>query len=120
MTADGFRKLALSMADAVEVGHMRHPDFRVAGRIFATLGSPDETFAMVVLTPEEQAVLLAAEPAAFTPAAGAWGRRGSTLVRLSETRTDIARRALAMAHATALAKPRVRSRSRKAKASPQP
>jgi len=61
---------------------MDHPDFRVRGRIFATLGYPDQGWGMVKLTPEQQTSLVRAEPAVFVPAKGAWGRRGSTSVRL--------------------------------------
>ena len=61
---------------------MRHPDFRVGGKIFATLGSPDDAHGMVQLLPEQQELAMTAEPAAFRPATGAWGRGGSTLVRL--------------------------------------
>ena len=62
---------------------MGHPDFRVRDQIFASLGVPDAAWGMVKLTPEQQEMLIAAEPAAFKPAAGAWGRRGSTHVRLA-------------------------------------
>lgn len=54
MTVDGFRRLALSMPESSEVGHMGHPDFRVGGKIFATLGYPDRGWAVVKLTPEQQ------------------------------------------------------------------
>ncbi len=70
------------MAEASESAHMGHPDFRVGGKIFATLGYPDESFGVVMLAPEEQAKLLRAHPHIFTPAKGAWGRGGSTCVRL--------------------------------------
>ena len=59
MTPDSFRKLALTLPEALEVGHMGHPDFRVGGKIFATLGYPDARWAMVKLTPEQQAASLA-------------------------------------------------------------
>jgi len=61
---------------------MGHPDFRVGGKIFATLGAPDEAWGMVSLMPEQQEDFMALAPGAFMPAAGAWGRGGSTLVRL--------------------------------------
>jgi len=61
---------------------MDHPDFRVGGKIFATLGYPERGWGMVKLTPEQPASLVRAQPDAFLPAAGAWGRRGSTTVRL--------------------------------------
>jgi len=69
---------------------MGHPDFRVNGRIFATLG-PDADRAMVKLTPEHQADMLARHPAMFRPAAGAWGRKGSTLVALPAATVDVIR-----------------------------
>ena len=65
---------------------MAHPDFRVGNRIFATLGYPDAQCGMVKLTPEQQANLLRAAPETFRPAAGAWGRSGSTVVLLSVTK----------------------------------
>ena len=83
MTANQFRKLALSLPDVQESAHMNHPDFRVRNKIFATLGYPDEQWGMVRLAPEQQATLLRSEPAVFRPAAGAWGRSGSTIVLLS-------------------------------------
>ena len=61
---------------------MNHPDFRVGGKIFATLGSPNAEHGMVALLPEQQELAIAAEPKAFRPASGAWGRGGSTLVKL--------------------------------------
>jgi hypothetical protein len=86
MTAAQFRRLALSLPEAVENSHVNHPDFRVRNRIFATLGYPDPRYGMVKLTPEQQKKLLRAAPETFRPAAGAWGRSGSTVVLLSTTR----------------------------------
>ena len=82
MKPDGFRRLALALPEAIESAHMSHPDFRVGGKIFATLGSPDGSHAMVQLMPEQQELAITAEPEAFRPASGAWGRGGSTLVTL--------------------------------------
>ena len=82
MKAADFRRIALSMPEAIESAHMAHPDFRVGGKIFATLGYPDQDHGMVILPPEEQARLVRARPKVFAPAAGAWGRSGSTCVRL--------------------------------------
>ena len=79
---DDFRRLALAFPGAEESSHMAHPDFRVGGRIFATLGAPSEGYGMVALLPEQQELAMDAEPEAFEPAAGAWGRGGSTLVAL--------------------------------------
>jgi hypothetical protein len=83
MTADEFRSLALSLPEAVEAAHMGHPDFRVRGKIFATLG-PNEDWGMVKLTANEQASFMRLEPHVFHPASGTWGRRGCTIIRLEE------------------------------------
>ena len=82
MTVADFRKIALSMPEAIEREHMAHPDFRVGGKIFATLGYPDQEHGMVILPPEEQAKWLRSHPKVFFPAKGAWGKQGSTVVRL--------------------------------------
>lgn len=93
MTAKEFRRLALRLPEASEEAHMGHPDFRVGGKIFATLG-PDEDWGMVKLTPEEQAALVEIEPTAFEPASGAWGRRGCTIVKLRQAKVPTVRGAL--------------------------
>ena len=82
MTPDDFRRLALSLPEAVEQAHMGHPDFRVGGKVFASLAYPDGAWAMVKLTPDEQAVRVEAAPEMFTPVKGGWGRAGATNVRL--------------------------------------
>ncbi|MGH7938995.1 MAG: MmcQ/YjbR family DNA-binding protein [Chthoniobacterales bacterium] len=97
MTPAKFRELALGLPEAVESAHMGHPDFRVGGRIFATLGYPDEQHAVVGLSPEEQRKLVETRPDIFGPAAGAWGRRGSTQVLLAKAREAEVRRGLAQA-----------------------
>jgi len=94
MTADQFRRLALSLPEATESAHMGHPDFRVKGKIFATLDYPEPGWGMVKLTPEQQAELVQAEPDVFEPCAGAWGARGCTSVRLRAVKNDTLRRAL--------------------------
>jgi hypothetical protein len=88
MTPDDFRDLALSFPEAVEASHMGHADFRVGGKIFATLGHPDADHGAVTLPPEEQAYFVKAHAAAFTPANGAWGRAGSTIVRLAKANRE--------------------------------
>ena len=93
MTAVEFRSLALSLPEASEEAHMGHPDFRVRGKIFATLG-PDETWGMVKLTPQQQALFVRTEPAAFQPFNGAWGKRGSTRVVLEAADVASVRQAL--------------------------
>ena len=76
---------------------MHHPDFRVGGKIFATLGYPEHGWTMVKLAPEQQHNFVEAHPAVFVPAAGAWGRRGATTVRLKAAHKGVVRRALAAA-----------------------
>jgi hypothetical protein len=83
MTPTDFRQLALGFPEALESAHMSHPDFRVGGKIFATLGYPDEEHGMVVLPAEEQKQLIKLHPKIFAAAKGAWGKHGSTTVRLA-------------------------------------
>jgi hypothetical protein len=97
MTPDDFRRIALSMPEAVEASHMGHPDFRVAGKIFATLGWPDTMRAMVKLTADQQAMLTTTMPKVFSAVPGGWGRRGSTHVHLAAADETALASALAMA-----------------------
>jgi hypothetical protein len=93
MTADEFRNLALELPGTVESAHMNHPDFRVGGKIFATLG-PREEWGMVKLTPEQQSAFVEAEPAAFEPVKGSWGVKGATKVNLESAHEPGVSRAL--------------------------
>ena len=97
MTAAQFRKLALNLPETSEVGHMGHPDFRVGGKIFATLGYPDDGWAMLKLTPLEQMLVVQAEPEVFVPVKGGWGKRGATNVRLRGAKKTVMLKALAAA-----------------------
>ncbi len=97
MTPAEFRRLALSLPGVIESSHMSHPDFRVGGKIFATLGYPDKDRGMVVLPAEEQAKLIKAHPKVFAPAKGAWGKQGSTIVRLDAANAPTVRSALEIA-----------------------
>ena len=97
MTADEFREMALSLPEAVEIGHMGHPDFRVGKKIFATLGYPDDGHGMVKLMPDQQALFVEKFPAVFSPSKGKWGLSGSTLVHLPAARTRAVREAMVLA-----------------------
>ncbi len=94
MTSDAFRRLALALPEAVESAHMNHPDFRVGGKIFATLGYPDEHWGMIKLTPKQQADFVAKAAPMFQPVKGAWGRQGSTNVHLPSVRVAQVRAAM--------------------------
>jgi len=96
-TAEEFRRIALSFPGAEEGSHMRHPDFRVGGKVFATLGVPGDGWGMAALMPEQQQGFIALAPDAFEPATGAWGRGGSTLVRLEAVTPELLETALAAA-----------------------
>jgi len=97
MNAADFRRIALSRPEAEESAHMSHPDFRVSGKIFATLGDPDKDHGMVSLPPEEQERLVRTYPKVFAPAKGAWGKRGSTAVSLSAVDKATLKRAIEIA-----------------------
>lgn len=73
MTANDFRKIVLALPETEERSHMNHPDFRVAGKIFATVGYPDKTRAMVKLSPEDQHYFSKDYPEVFTPVKGSLG-----------------------------------------------
>ena len=94
MTTDEFRKMALEIPMAVERSHMNHPDFRVAGKIFASLGVPDQNWGMVKLTPEQQRAFVRKAPEVFKPCSGAWGRQGYTNIYLAAANASMLRTAL--------------------------
>jgi len=97
MTAEQFRRIALGLPGTAEGSHMRHPDFRVRGKIFATLAYPDAGWGTVKLTPQQQQSFVGAEPQAFSPVQGAWGRRGYTSIRLKAAKVTAVRNAMAAA-----------------------
>jgi hypothetical protein len=94
MTIDEFRRMALEIPTAVERSHMNHPDFRAEGKIFASLGVPDENWGMVKLTPEQQRTFIENAPEIFKPCSGAWGRQGATNVYLAAAKAAVVRAAL--------------------------
>jgi hypothetical protein len=96
-TPEDFRRIALAFPGAEEGAHMGHADFRVGGKIFATLGSPNDEWGMASLMPEQQEDFMLLAPEAFKPASGAWGRGGSTLVRLDAVADHLLEAALAAA-----------------------
>jgi hypothetical protein len=89
VTAADFRRIALSFEGAEEGSHMGAADFRVGGRIFATLASAKVGFGNLMLTAAIQAEFVVEEPAVFVPVAGGWGRMGITHVRLAEANRDL-------------------------------
>ena len=97
MTAEEFRQLALSQPEAIESAHMDHPDFRVGGKIFATIGYPDADHAVVLLPPDDQQRYVSDRPKVFAPATGAWGRNGATQVRLTAANRKMIAEAIALA-----------------------
>ncbi len=115
MKPTDFRRLALAMEGAVEGSHMAHPDFRVNGRIFATI-YPDNIRGMVQLLPDEQQTFMREHPAIFEPASGAWGRGGSTTVHLAAADSEIVGEAMTLAwqHAVAKGPSKARAKARPA------
>ncbi len=99
MTVADFRRIALSLPGAEEGSHMGSADFRVGGRIFATLASQSKGYGNLMLTPELQADFVTEEPGVFLPVAGGWGRNGATHIRLAEANEDVLAGALRAAWA---------------------
>ena len=89
MDANDFRRIALSLEGAEEGSHMGNPDFRVGGRIFATLASADKGYGNLMLTPEQQAAFVEELPEVFVPIAGGWGRMGATHIRLAAAKPEV-------------------------------
>ena len=83
-----FRRIALSLEGTEEKSHMGAPDFRVSGRIYATLASERQGYGNLILTPELQAAFVAERPELFVPIAGGWGRTGATHIRLAAANED--------------------------------
>ena len=113
MTAAQFRRIVLGLAGVVEASHMSHPDFRAAnGRIFATLND-DETRGMASLTPDQQADFMSRAPKMFIPAAGAWGRGGSTMIDLKSAELELVGEAVTMAWQRVSALPPSKAKNKK-------
>jgi hypothetical protein len=89
VTAADFRRIALSLPEAVEGSHFGNPDFRVGGKIFATLALAKQGYGMVSLSPQQQAEMVEDEPQIFSPVPGGWGRKGATRVLLAKVKPDI-------------------------------
>lgn len=89
MTPSDFRRIALSMEGALEGSHMGAADFRVGGRIFATLAAVSHGYGNLMLTPEQQTEYVAERPDVFVPIAGGWGRSGATHVVLAAANEDL-------------------------------
>ena len=97
MTTDDFRRIALSFAGAEESSHMGQPDFRVGGKIFATLASAQQGYGNLKLSPEQQAAFVRELPDMFLPIAGGWGRMGMTHIRLASAKEEVLAGALGAA-----------------------
>src|SRR5437868_13937824 len=115
MNANDFRRIALSLPGAAESSHMGNPDFRVGGRIFATLASQDKGYGNLMLTPEQQAEFVAERPDVFMPIAGGWGKGGATHIRLAVTNEDMLRGALQTAWSSRVAENAASGRKRRGK-----
>jgi len=97
MEVSDFRRLALSLEGAEEGSHMGAADFRVGGRIFATLASEKDGYGNLMLTPEQQAEFVGEAPELFLPVFGGWGRMGATHVRLAAASEEVLAGALRVA-----------------------
>ncbi len=114
MTADDFRRVALSLPDAEEGSHMGAADFRVGGHIFATLASVKEGYGNLMLSPEQQTAFVGEQPDIFLSIPGGWGRMGMTHIRLAKANEDVL-------HGALLAAWKLRSeKNKKKKHTPKP
>ncbi len=104
MNADDFRRIALSLEGVEESSHMGSPDFRVGGRIFATLAAQSQGYGNLMLTPDQQAVFVEEAPQLFLPVHGGWGKSGATHIRLAAAREDVLAGALQAAWQSRVAK----------------
>jgi hypothetical protein len=128
MTPDQFRRLIMLLPGAEEHEHHRHPDFRIGGKIFATMGYPDQKHAMVKLTPEQQAEFIHDHPEVFSPCAGKWGEQGSTSIDLKKAKKANIQRSLEAARqnaqwaalAAATKRPRSSSKTQSSQVSRKP
>jgi hypothetical protein len=98
MNASDFRRIALSFAGAEEGSHMGQPDFRVGGRIFATLASAKQGYGNLMLALDQQTAFVEELPEVFLPISGGWGRMGMTHIRLAEANEDVLAGALRAAY----------------------
>jgi hypothetical protein len=96
LTVSEFRRIALGLEGAIESAHMGHPDFRINGRIFATLHA-DRAWGMVKLTPGQQQRFVSEDRVAFLPENGAWGRQGCTAVKLNSVDKEALGEAMTLA-----------------------
>lgn len=94
MDVEDFRRIALSLEGAEESSHMGAPDFRVGGRIFATLASQHQGYGNLMLTPEQQQMFVDELPGVFVPVKGGWGRMGATHIKLDAATEDVVEGAL--------------------------
>lgn len=115
MTAQDFRRIALSFDHTAEGSHMGAVDFRVGGHIFATLASIKQGYGNLMLAPEQQAAFVDEMPEVFLPVAGGWGRMGATHVRLAAVSEELLRGAL---HAAWKRRVEKNQKTRRAKARP--
>jgi hypothetical protein len=113
LTVKDFRRIALSLDAVEESSHMGQPDFRVGGRIFATLAAAEKGYGNLLLTPEQQATFVKELPDVFIPIAGGWGRNGATHIRLAVANEDVLEGALRTAWKLRLEKNRQSGKKKK-------
>jgi len=105
VTAADFRRIALSLPNTAEGSHFHVPDFRVGGKIFATLAYQKDGFGNLVLTPQQQAGMIEDAPDIFLPVPNKWGEKGATMVRLAKVKPDVLEGALRIAWSNRQLKP---------------
>jgi hypothetical protein len=106
MTADEFSALALSVDGSEPGAHFGKRDFRLGGKIFASL--PADAVANLKLTPDQQMMMIEMQPTLFAVLPNAWGARGWTALGLEKADGDTVRTALAFAAGNVAPRPRSR------------
>jgi hypothetical protein len=112
VTVAQFRRLALTLPDTAEGSHFKVADFRVEGRIFATLAYEKDGCGVLLLTSDQQAGMMEDAPEMFLPVPNKWGEKGATLVRLVKAKPDVLEGALRMAWSNKQSKPAKRPKRR--------
>ena len=97
VSINAFKKLALSLPEAIELPHFEKTSFRINNKIFTTLDIEKQK-AVLMLTKIDQSVFCAFDRTVIYPVDGYWGKQGATYFELKKTRKDMLKDALKCAY----------------------